>query len=250
MQFEEIGQGRAIVFLHGAPSPSTDFLPLAQALSSEFRSLIVDLPGYRGQPPLSGPDAFARTQAMIEDALQARGISEIAVVGFSGGAIRAFGLAFSRRIRATALLAVGGFAGLDPATREAFRGTAEAIRAGQLPAAALPGLFLSPAFRSAHPEKLPEVERWLDLIPAAALADEVLSVAVDAPDFRPRLHELTLPMMAIVGELDQAASPAWTQALPESNPAIETEVVPGAGHALLMERPDRVLAALRRTLSR
>jgi pimeloyl-ACP methyl ester carboxylesterase len=250
MRFEEIGEGRPVLFLHGAPSPSTDFLPIARELGPGFRSLIVDLPGYRGVPPLEGPNAFARTQTMLEDALLARGVREVAVVGYSAGAIRAFSLAFSQRIRVTALVSLGGFAGLDQATRDGFRATGAGIRTGQIPAAALPGLFVSPAYLKAHPEVVPVVEGWMNLIPAAALADELDSAGGEAPDLRPRLHELKIPMLAMIGELDLAVSPTWTRELPSYNPAIETEIIPGAGHALLFESPGRVVAGIRRTLSR
>ena len=250
MRFEEIGEGRPVLFLHGAPSPSTDFLPVARALASECRSLVVDLPGYRGVPPISGANAFARTQTMLEDALLARGINELAVVGYSAGAIRAFALAFSTRIRVTALVSLGGFAGLDQAARDGFRATAAAIRGGQVTGAALPGLFVSPGHLTTHPEVAPLVEAWMDLITPAALADEIDSAGAESPDLRPRLRELTMPMLAMIGELDLAVSPVWTRELPTLNPAIETEVIPGAGHALLFECPDRVIAGIRRTLSR
>jgi 3-oxoadipate enol-lactonase len=248
MRILELGRGPAVVFLHGAPSPSTDFLPIAQALAPTHRSLIVDLPGYRGEPALEKRDAFARTQAMLEDELLARGIREAAVVGFSAGALRAFSLAFSSRVHINAVVSLGGFAGLDAAERQAHRPTLDALRAGQLTGKALPPLFLSPAYLAGHAQEAHQIEGWMDLIDALSLADEFESITQIAPDFRPRLRELSIPVFAAAGELDLAINPAHTRALPTYYPKAEIDIVPGAGHSLLYECPDRVLAGIRRTM--
>lgn len=249
LQFEESGRGPAILMMHGTPSPSMDFAPIAAALAATHRVLIVDLPGYRGTAKVAGPDSFRRTQALLEESLLSRGVGELAVVGFSGGALRAFGLACSSRVNVTAIVSLAGHAGIDDPVRAAFRQTAAAVRGGLVPRGALSALFLSPAFIARQPESAGRVDAWVDLISADDLADELESLA-DAPDYRPKLPSFTKPVLAMSGALDGTVPSSVSAAMHALNPLVEVDLVPHVGHALLVECPDRVLDAVRRTLGR
>ena len=69
-----------------------------------------------------------------------------------------------------------------------------------------------------------------------------------------RLETLTalahLPAAALVGDRDRLTPPPCAESIAAALPATELTVCPGAGHMLMMERPDEVNAALSAVLRR
>ncbi|MBQ1015589.1 alpha/beta hydrolase, partial [Micromonospora sp. M51] len=53
-----------------------------------------------------------------------------------------------------------------------------------------------------------------------------------------------LPAAALVGDRDRLTPPPCAESIAAALPATELTVCPGAGHMLMMERPDEVNAAL------
>jgi pimeloyl-ACP methyl ester carboxylesterase len=64
------------------------------------------------------------------------------------------------------------------------------------------------------------------------------------PPLWERLGELALPVVLVVGERDEKFR-AIAEAMAERLPDGRVEVVAGAGHAVQLEQPDAVAAALR-----
>jgi pimeloyl-ACP methyl ester carboxylesterase len=56
-----------------------------------------------------------------------------------------------------------------------------------------------------------------------------------AADLLPRLGALRMPILARVGELDAACPPAKTHAIARVATQTAVQIVPGAGHTLLLE---------------
>ena len=59
----------------------------------------------------------------------------------------------------------------------------------------------------------------------------------------------TVPVLLILGGADQMTPVKATRALVAALPSSETVVIAGAGHALMTERPDQVLSAIRNWLA-
>lgn len=249
----ELGSGNPVVLIHGCPTDPDHLLPLAERLASAHRCLVVHLPGYGKSPPLEVPEAelFARTQALIEEALLARGAPEVEAVGYSGGAYRALALALGGRIRVRRLALLAGYAGFAPAHRETLIGVADLVRRGELEAALPRGLsagMLSPAFAAAHPEAAREVDAWASAVPPAFFATELASMA-RAENLLPALGRLEAPVLARVGELDQAAPLPYSEAIARACPSSSLEVAPGVAHAILLEDFEATSASVARWLA-
>lgn len=229
-----------------------EFLPVADALKTTCRCLLVDLPGYGGSPVGSaiegGRYSMARAQQMLEADLLARGVRAAAFVGFSLGAHRALSLALSGRVRATHVVCLGGMAFLSPEEKQGLVGAAGLIRQNLFPAEALVPRFLPDAWVVAHPEHAKRVAAWADAAPRQVVGAELESMA-DLEDLRPLLRDVTVPVLARVGELDVAVPPAHSKAISEGVARGRLQLVPGCGHALTCQDLAGTTEAIRQHLS-
>lgn len=252
MFVRESGSGPAVLLLHGIPSSPDDFAPLVERLSRSRRVLVPEMPGYARTPMDEATYSFRRSWQLIEEALAERGVTETAVVGFSGGALRAFSLAIEGRLRVSALVSLGGYAGLDETGRKVMRDFA--VLARGVENLRLPDLvqifvarMLSPAHAAAHPEAVEVVTGWLDCIAPSALAVELFSLA-ESEDLYPRLGELRVPVLARVGSLDMAAPPSMSERIARAVPGAMLQCVEGSGHALMIEDRDGTVESVARFL--
>jgi len=246
----ETGSGPAVLLLHGAPSSVAYFDPLVELLAADWRVLIPEFPGY-GHTPFRPGSVRAAIDELDAD-LASRGVHEAAVVGFSQGAYRALVLALDGKTRVNQIFMMGGFASLAPAHRDSLRAMGQLL--ATLPDFQVPALrrqfatgMVSPGYAAEHPEVFAQIESWIDATTPAALSAEILAGADDA-DLRPRLRDLAAPLVARVGELDQAAPKDYSEELVALVPAGSLQIVPGRGHALLIEDRAATLAAVKEAL--
>ncbi len=242
------GTGPPVLLLHGSPSPAEDFRPLVERLSRRHRFIWPDLPGYGLTPPVEAKTSVPRVQVVVEDALLAMGVSELAVVGHSFGAYRGFSLALGGRIKVTDLVCLGGYCRVDDADRPVIQSTVEALRKltdfkDEAFRRSFAERMLAPDSAKDHPELLEQVGKWLDLTSPGALADETESM-LEARDLLPHVGTLKTRVTMRVGAQDAVAKPRYAEEIAIRMRSAQVQVVPGAGHALLAEDPFRTLEAL------
>lgn len=250
LKLTEVGQGEPIVVLGATWSPMAYVMPLARALAKEWRVLVASYPGYDGNPARAGAFSWDADRALLEDALRAHGVGDLAaVVGSSLGGYRALALACAGAVRVRAVVELGGFAELSDAEREGMRGFAGAIRARAVPPHALSQVALSPAFAAAHPEAVREVDEWPQTLELDAVAAEYDGLA-ECPSLLGKLASLNVPLLARAGDADVAVPRAHSDAMASAAPRAELEIVHGAGHMLLLEDGDATIASVTRFLER
>ena len=247
LHITETGTGPAVLFLHGLPSPVDQMDALGATLEGR-RVLVATMPGYAGTAPAPGQQGVAAIEAMLLAALDTRGIEELDVVGYSMGAYRAVSLALSGRVRVGALVLLGPHVGLTAAEAEGMRGFATGLPAGADFTGVLAKRFLSKA-RAEAPELARSVETWLGLAPAAVLIEELEDLAA-APSLLARVPELDLPITLRVGAEDVATPSAHAEDIAARARDAVLEIVPGVGHALLVEDFDETARAVGRGLAR
>ena len=241
------------MLIHGLPSPGSGLHSLASALSAERRVFVPDLPGYGPSAPLPAPYTFEAAQNALEAVLTRDGVREIDVIGFSGGAYRAFHWALRpRELCVRRIVSIGGLAGLDPDVAAGYASLADVLDS-DAHLAPLEELMeqrmLSPSFAAANPDAVREVRSWLHAAPRHVIAAELRAMS-RAIDFRPELRSLAGPVLARVGALDGAAPVAWSQAIAENAPHASLQVVAGCGHSLLIEDEAATIAAVTEFLDR
>jgi pimeloyl-ACP methyl ester carboxylesterase len=242
------GTGPGVVFLHGCPSTPDCLSPIARALASAHTTIEVALPGYGASPPAQAPYDFDAVSDLIERTLVAAGHRKLSLVGYSGGAYRAFLLACRGVLDVERVVSLAGLLTLTKEEREGFQGFAAALRAGQDLHSVMAPRFVAPAYLAAHPEAARVVEGWLDAIAPGALADELEGFARCA-DLTERVGALRIPVAARVGALDLAVPVAKSEAIRAAVPHAVLDVVPGVAHALIVEDLAGTTAFVERALA-
>ncbi|MGA9525506.1 MAG: alpha/beta hydrolase [Myxococcaceae bacterium] len=255
MFVREKGTGADVLLLHGAPASPHDFQPLVDRLVSKYRVLVPDMPGYGQSRFPSGDYTWERSIEMVEESLVARGVSSLrAVVGFGEGANRALSIALRGRIPVGAVVSLGGFATLEASTRAGLNGLAQVIKV-------LPHLrdhtiqqfyvtrALSPEYAASHPDEVDRVMNWLNETTPFALGWE-LDALSSSEDLSPRLPGLKVPVLVRVGSLDQTFPVALSDQLARALPDASLQIIPGKGHALLIEDLDATVDAIASFLER
>jgi 2-succinyl-6-hydroxy-2,4-cyclohexadiene-1-carboxylate synthase len=255
LHVEELGgDGPPLVLLHGFTGSSESWREVAPRLATDWRTIGIDLPGHgRAESP---PDPAAyRVEPTIEAllaALDGLGLADRPhLLGYSMGGRVALHLALAAPERLATLTLESASPGiLDPVERDA-RVQSDAALADMLEREGIEPFVERwervPLFASQA--GLPDAARAR--LRAGRLGQRALGLANSLRGFgaglpaplQPRLSELTLPTLLLVGALDAKYCQIGREmvaALPDAS----LVVVPDAGHTVHLEQPDAFVAAL------
>jgi 3-oxoadipate enol-lactonase len=68
-------------------------------------------------------------------------------------------------------------------------------------------------------------------------------------DLTPELHKVRIPVLALVGEQDEATPPPMSHELVEGLPDAKLVILPGCAHVPQLQAPDSFLAAIQEFIS-
>jgi 2-succinyl-6-hydroxy-2,4-cyclohexadiene-1-carboxylate synthase len=232
-----------VVLLHGFTQTRQSWRRTVAALGGRYRALAPDLPGH-GLAAERRPASFSACTAYV----RALAGERFTLVGYSMGGRIALMSAFALPSQVQRLVLVGASPGVaDVSEREARRQADDAL-AARIEAIGIEAfarewgaqeLFAGQDERvaaAAHADRLRNTPAGL----AAALRG--LGVGI-MPSLWDRLASLAIPVTLVVGERDakfRAIAGRMAGALPDCR----VVVVEGAGHAVQLERPDAVAAAI------
>lgn len=240
-----------LLVLHGFLGDGADWGPFLEALNERrpgLRAAAPTLPGH-GLPPAAPPEAFAGwVDWTVERLLEQPAPCHL--LGYSLGGRLALAAALDGRTtgRVASLCLLSASPGLAGEAERAARRRVDAERAESLRADGLKAFLrrwyaqplFAPLAEAAGVEALARRRASGD---AGALARSIEALSPGRmPDFRPRLGELELPVLALAGELD-ARYAADAGRLAEALPQGRCRLLPSAGHALLLEAPRAAAAA-------
>jgi pimeloyl-ACP methyl ester carboxylesterase len=241
------GTGPAVVFLHGCPTPWDVLEPIARKVAEQACAIEVALPGYGASEPLPQPWEFGELHQALGATLHARRIRRAALVGYSGGAYHALALACHGIVEASCLVLLGGFAAFTAEERAGYKQLSEALARGEDLRTLMGPRSLSAAYRAKRPESTTTVEGWVDATSPSNLSAEFAAFA-HSEDLTPRLPGLMVPILARVGSEDVAAPPSKSEAIVDAASNAHIEIVPGGGHAQMLEDPEGTAEAVMRGL--
>lgn len=238
-----------VVFIHGAQQDHSCWALQSRWFAHHgYAVLAPDLPGHgrSGGEPLPSIEALADWIVAVLDAL---GIARAAVVGHSMGSLVALELAVRHggRIAKAALLGTALPMPVSPVLLDASRDDeAKAVAminafsysaAGQLGGNTVPGLWLLGVNKRLMERQRPGVFH-------------VDMNACNAYQRTPQsLTGIAAPVLIVAGSQDRMTQAKAAKAVHDAIPGACLVNIEGSGHALMAERPDAVLDALRKFLS-
>jgi 2-succinyl-6-hydroxy-2,4-cyclohexadiene-1-carboxylate synthase len=240
------GAGPAIVLLHGFSGSGASWEPHAAVLGREYRVIAVDLLGHGRTAAPHDPVRY-RVEHAVADILaliDALGVDDFALLGYSMGGRLALHLALAARNRARALILESASPGVpDPDERaarvRADEELAEAIERDGIEAfvtrwEALPLFASQTSLPSAVRVRL-RAQRLTNS--PAGLAGSLRGMGAGVPSaLHDRLGELTMPTLLIAGALDDKYR-RLAATMHAGMPQAETAIVPDAGHTVHLEQP-------------
>lgn len=237
------GDGPPIVLFHSLLADASSFDPIAATLAASHQVVLLNLPGFGESAAVDGGlEAIADRIAESIHAFEFKHAPIFLGNGYGGfvallTAIRHPGIA------ARLALADCGAAFSEPG-RAAFRGMSAAASANGLAAIAdiaMRRLF-SPAFQAEHPALIAERrERFLAVDPKVFHA---ACLALSTLDLRDQLNAVTVPVLVLVGEHDEATPPAMSEELARLLPHAELKILHGCAHVPQLQEPSLFMAAI------
>jgi 3-oxoadipate enol-lactonase len=225
----DCGLGATVLCLHDAGGNGKCFDAFMDALASDHSPLSVDLPGHGRSGGLDAMPSIDDMAVHVAGLLDAFGIERVAVVGEGMGAAVGLELAFARPGTVDAMLLVGDVGPDYDVTAEIESLTA--ITAGRARREFDRSGYAPDTDRAVYQQAFAE---WVKTDPRATLGDRRAQAAWSLGD---RGAGLTMPVLVIVGEHQEASSVSAANALADALSSATIESVPGAGLRAVIEQP-------------
>jgi 2-succinyl-6-hydroxy-2,4-cyclohexadiene-1-carboxylate synthase len=231
-----------LVLLHGFTQTRHSWRRTVQALDGAPRVLVPDLPGHglATRRTASFPACTAYVRALAD--------GRFTLAGYSMGGRIALATALAHPGMVERLVLVGASPGIaDDAERAQRRAADDALaeRIERIGVEAFAAEWEAQPLFEGQPERVAaaaHADRLRNTPEGLAAALRGLGTGVMTPLWD-LLHELAAPVTLLAGERDEKFR-AIAERMAERLPRAEVHVVPGAGHAAQLERPDVVATYL------
>jgi 2-succinyl-6-hydroxy-2,4-cyclohexadiene-1-carboxylate synthase len=245
LNYEVIGEGTPVTFLHGFTQSGRSWREVIAKMPDGWKWVVPDLRGHGDTHVRPGaPHTMDACTADLEMLWDHLGVARTHLVGYSMGGRLALHVAATRPERILSLLTIGAHAGLEEDAREGRRRGDEAM-AQRIEREGLEGfvnywssLPLFAGLERRGPSFVAQVraERMNNRV--AGLAESLRGMGAGA--MRPVWNELAqvrCPCTFVAGQLDHGYV-ASARRLAAAVPSGRVEVVLRAGHTVHQERPD------------
>lgn len=222
--------GETVILLHDGILHSAAYDEVWPLLCQRYRVVRYDRRGYGDSPPAAAPYRPAEDLGAVMKDL---GIEHATLVGSSSGSGTAVDFALAHPRAVDRLVLVGPWvSGFDASFGFVVRGLKllALFKLGAVGAAAKDPYILT---KNAAPQR----KRVIELLRAhpgnvsAGMKEQSLGAA------KPRLGEIHVPTLILVGEVDIKDVQEQAKALETAIPGARREVVPASGHLMYLERP-------------
>ena len=239
LAYDDEGSGLPIVFLHAFPLNRSMWAPQVSALSTQFRTIAIDLRGHgESDAPLwsFSLDQYADDVAALLDHLN---IPQAVLVGLSMGGY--VSLAFSRTYgsRLLGLMLADtraqadtrdGRTGRFHLTQTAYTQGTEAVANTMLPK------LLGATSLKNKPELVNRIRGTIQQNPVSGILVDLMAMAA-RPDSVAHLSAISCPTLVVLGDEDHTTPLADAQVMASQIPNARLAVIPAAGHLSNCEQP-------------
>jgi pimeloyl-ACP methyl ester carboxylesterase len=227
--------GIPLVLIHGAGGTHLYWPPQVRRLAGR-QVYALDLPGH-GKSPGEGCATIAAYAGRVRDWLEAVSLRKVILAGHSMGSAISLALALDSPecVLGLALLGAAARLRVNPAILEKVARSESFLEAiDQITAWSYSPATPQPLVRLAA-QRMAEIR--LDVLYGDFLA-------CDSFDSSARLVEISQPVRVLCGEEDRMTPLRQSQALVAKIPGARLEVIPHAGHMVMIEQPEATAASL------
>lgn len=229
----------SVVLLHGVGLDHTMWAQLQRLLGDN--TIAPDLPGHGSQPPLRHPHTLAE---LADDVLQRLPDGAVHLVGFSLGALIAQHIARFHPERVATLSCVSSVCRRTPEETAAVESRLRSAREEFSDSVATSLQRWYPEGSTVPTEIQAATEKVLLANDVTSYLHAYAVFADGDQEIAPELGAISVPTLAITGELDPGSTPEMSRRLAESIPDARLVIVPGARHMLPVEAAPALGAAL------
>ncbi|WP_394781806.1 alpha/beta fold hydrolase [Undibacterium sp.] len=237
------GEGPPIVLFHSLLADDTSFDRIAGPLAQTHQVFILNLPGFGASDRVDGG-----LEAMADRLAGAFGKMEftqkpIFLGNGYGGFIALMAAIRHPGIAERLVLADSGAAFSEPG-RAAFVGMSAGAKAKGLAGiadVAMRRLF-SPAYQAENPALIEERRRRFIEVDPETFHNACHALA--NLDARSQLSSVTVPVLVLAGEFDEATPPEMSRELAAGLPNAELHILPGCAHVPQLQEPQLFMSAI------
>ena len=236
------GSGRPVVLLHGFPLNRKMWRPqVAPLVSAGYQVLCPDLPGFGESPPLTRTATMTGYADAVIALLDRLALDQAVIGGMSMGGYVLLNLAerYPERLLA-AMFLVTRAAADDSAGKEKRTHLTTEVKKGNLTVVpdAFEQVLFAPDTAVKQPGLIDQVRQWMKSAPAQGVIQGLLAMR-DRDDYLERIKFMNVPSLVVGAELDVAVPQEHARQLAAGLPQAELKLIPGAGHMVNLEEPDR-----------
>lgn len=232
-----------IVLAHGFTQTArswSGFEPLLATRRPGIDIVAVDMPGHGDAPAPDDDDLWASADRLADAGGRAT------YIGYSMGGRVALHAALAHPDLVTALVLIGATAGIDDDAQRAARRAGDERLAAHIEAigttAFIDEWLQNPLFAGLDDESAGREDRLRNRPAGLAASLRSTGTGTQQPLWN-RLSALSCPTLVLVGE-DDAKFTALGRRLVDGIPDAQLQVIPGAGHSVHLEQPERTADAV------
>ena len=237
------GQGQPVLLLHGFGADKDNFTRVAKYLTTRFRVIAPDLPGFgESGKPADGSYSIAEQVERVHAFAQSLGFKTVHIGGSSmGGEIAAlYAAKYPAETGSVWLLAPAGVATAPPSELDE-----RIARGGSNPLIASNADEFAAVFQFVMSDPPFVPRRILDVMGRTAIANHDLNGRIfaqlrSAPGIEDQVKGLTVPTRIVWGDHDRALNVGGAKILEGLMPKSSALIMPGVGHLPMLERPREV----------
>lgn len=242
---EADGHGPAVVLVHGFTQTRRCWGPVAADLAADHEVTRVDAPGHGRSASLSV--GLTEGAQLIGDAG-----ATATYVGYSMGARFCLHLALTNPDLVRGLVLIGGTAGIENARERSSRRAQDLETAARIRSQGIEAFLTDwldqPIFAHLPADAQLRAERLENTAEGLASSIELAGTGSQEPLWE-RLSDLTMPVLLVVGELDEKFTRIAHQMALRTGANATVAVIAHAGHAAHLEQPGAVVVSLRAWLT-
>lgn len=237
------GQGEPLLLLHGFGADKDNFTRVAKYLTTRYRVIAPDLPGFgESSKPADGSYTIAEQVERVHAFVQALGLKSVHIGGSSmGGEISAlYAAKYPGETGSLWLLAPAGVA-----TAPKSELVERLEKGGSNPLIAKNANEFAAVFQFVMSDPPFVPRRILDVMGQTAVANHELNARIfdqirNAPGIEEQVKGLAVPTRIVWGDHDRALNVGGAKILEGLMPKSSALILPGVGHLPMLERPREV----------